>query len=80
MWCGTSIISDSGVFQVSHKLWCCASHGRVVWFEMALQDEIPFHQAAWVGTGRLLDMWSYDDMVEDMSLDGWVDVTLELAN
>jgi len=24
-------------------------------------------------------MWVYDDLAEDMTLDGWVDVALELA-
>jgi hypothetical protein len=55
---------------------------RVAWSscpdtEMVLQDKIPFHQGAWVGNH--FKMRLYDDVAEDMTLDEWYDVTLELA-
>jgi hypothetical protein len=45
---------------------------------MRLQNKIPFHQGAWAGDH--FDLQLYDALVEGMTLDGWVDVTLELAN
>jgi hypothetical protein len=45
---------------------------------MRLQNKIPFHQGAWAGDH--FDLHLYDDLAADMMLDGWVDVTLELAN
>jgi len=41
---------------------------------MVLQDEIQFQM------GDQFDMRSHGDVAEDMTLDGCVDVTLELAN
>ena len=55
---------------------------RVAWSScpdtgMVLQDRISFHQGAWVGDR--FDVRLYDDVAEDITLDGWADVTLELA-
>jgi hypothetical protein len=44
---------------------------------MVFQQKIPFHQGAWVGDR--FDMRLYDDVAQDMILDEWLDVTLELA-
>jgi len=45
---------------------------------MGLQNKIPFHQGTWVG--KDFDMWLYDYPAEDMTLDGWVDVTPKQEN
>jgi hypothetical protein len=55
---------------------------RVAWSScpdtgMVLQEKIPFHQGAWVGDR--FDVRLYDDVAEDIALDGWVDDTVELA-
>jgi hypothetical protein len=45
---------------------------------MVFQEKTPFHQGAWVGDHFGLRL--YNDLAEDVTLDGWVDVTLEQAN